>query len=104
MKHFKFDKLPCGCIVGKVILSDVKKYENEIEFLKDKGLHHADFKWGDYGFILKENQRIAEIPYPGQLRLWNFDREIISANLINSPEEIKQIRKYLRSLDLDYPN
>lgn len=73
MKKFGFDKLPCGFILGKANLVDVKKYDNDGEFLKDKNLHLADKSWGGYGFILDNVRRIEPIPAKGQLNFWEFD-------------------------------
>ena len=71
MKKFNFDSLPMGCIVGKAELVDVKKYDNN-EFESDKDLHLATDEWGYYGFILKNVQRVDEIPCNGKLGFWNF--------------------------------
>lgn len=72
MKDFGFSGLPCGCIVGKAMLVDVKKYENEEEHNKDKDLHLASSFWGNYGFILETVERIKEIPCKGSLGFWEF--------------------------------
>ena len=72
MKEFGFDKLPCGCIVGKARLVDVKKYKNEKEYRKDKNLHLASNLWGNCGFILENTKRVKEIPCNGSLRFWDF--------------------------------
>ena len=73
MKEFGFKELPCGFIVGKARLSDVKKYKSEDEFLEEKHLHLATKEWGSYGFILKDAKRIEKIPAKGSLNFWNFD-------------------------------
>jgi len=72
MKEFGFDKLSCGCIVGKAKLVDVKKYSNEEEHKKDKDLHLASKFFGNYGFILENVERVKEIPCKGSLGFWEF--------------------------------
>ena len=72
MKKFKFEGLPNGCIVGKVDLVDVKHYKSESEHKKDKSLHLASSKWGNYGFVLKDSRRMKPIPCKGALGFWNF--------------------------------
>ena len=67
MQKFNFKELPCGFIVGKVELIDVKKYSNEEEHKRDEELHLASSYFGDYGFILKNPERIKEIPCKGKL-------------------------------------
>ena len=73
MKKFGFKDLPCGFIVGKVRLVDVKNYKNEKELLKDKELHLADAGWGDYGFVLADAQRVKMIATKGNLNFWEFE-------------------------------
>lgn len=73
MKKFSFSDLPCGFIVGKAKLTDVKKYSNEEEHQKDKELHLASSSWGNYGFILENPQRIKKIPAKGKLGFWDFE-------------------------------
>lgn len=73
MKKFGLNILPCGFIVGKATLINVKKYKNDIEHKKDKKLHLADDGWGDYGFILKDVKRIKPVPAKGQLGFWEFN-------------------------------
>jgi len=72
MKKFGFKTLTCGFIVGKAELVDVKRYRNKEETEKDKSLHLASWKWGNYGFIIKNPKRIKPIPYKGSLGFWNF--------------------------------
>ena len=72
MKKFGFSELPCGFILGKATLVDVKKYETKKEHDKDKKLHLATKQWGNYGFVLKNVKRIKPIPAKGQLNFWNF--------------------------------
>lgn len=73
MKLFGFKALPCGMIVGKVKLVDVKHYSNDEEHKRDKSLHLADSVWGDYGFILENPERINPIPARGNLNFWEFE-------------------------------
>ena len=72
MKRFGFKELPCGFIVGKVKLVDVKKYNNEEDHKKDKDSHLASSYWGNYGFNLENPQRIEKIPVNGKLGFWDF--------------------------------
>jgi len=73
MNKFGFDKLPCGFVVGKVELVKVKKYKNNEEFEKDKNLHLATKSWGNFGFTLKNAQRIKPISAKGNLGFWEFE-------------------------------
>ena len=72
MEKFGFSELPTGCIVGKVTLVDVKRYESSEEFWSDKDKHLASMEWGIYGFLLENAQRIKEIPCNGKLGFWEF--------------------------------
>ena len=75
MKKFSFDSLPCGGIVGEVVLLNVKDYKKSKGFEKDKKLHLATNKiWGDYGFVLQNPRRINFIPCRGNLNFWRFKR------------------------------
>ncbi len=76
MKRFGFDNLPCGFILGKVNLVEVKHYENAEEHSKDKELHLANDSWGDYGFVLENPVRITPIPAHGKLGFWEFNLKI----------------------------
>ena len=73
MLKFNFKNLPIGAIVGKAELIDVKKYESDKEFSKDKNLHLADSSWGTYGFLLKNAKRIKPISAKGKLNFWEFN-------------------------------
>ena len=73
MKKFGFKDLKCGFIIGKVNLIDVKKYEDNREFEKDKNLHLATKEWGQYGFILENPRRIKPMEAKGSLGFWNFE-------------------------------
>ena len=76
MKRFNFEKLPCGFIVGKAELVDVKKYKDKIEFEKDKKLHLADSSFGNYGFVLRNTKRLKPIKAKGKLNFWNYNKKI----------------------------
>jgi len=76
MKRFGFIDLPCGFILGKSELVDVKHYTNEKEHLLDKNKHLADSVWGNYGFILENPVRFDKlIPCKGKLNFWEFNYE-----------------------------
>src|SRR3989338_5492033 len=77
MKKFGFSesKLPVGCIVGKVTLIEVKKYDSEEEHQKDNELHLASSNWGDYGFVLENPLILNKIFINGRLGFWEFDSE-----------------------------
>lgn len=72
MQKFGFATLPCGCIVGKAKLVDVKHYTNEEEHSLDKDKHLASSAWGNYGFVLIDAQRIPPIKCKGALGFWEF--------------------------------
>lgn len=72
MKKFEFNNLPCGFIIGKARLVDVKKYDKGKEHNKDKTKHLADSAWGNYGFILKDAKRLKLIPAKGKLGFWEI--------------------------------
>lgn len=70
MRKFGFQELPCGCIVGKALLKEVKEYESTDEFWKDRDKHLAGMQWGKYGFILENAEQIYPIPAKGALGFW----------------------------------
>jgi hypothetical protein len=72
MNEFGFEKLPLGVIVGETELVDVKKYNNDFEYKKDKNKHLANSSWGKYGFVLKDSKRIKPIQAKGKLGFWDF--------------------------------
>lgn len=74
MKKFGFKELPCGFIVGKAKLTEVKKYKNEEEHKKDKELHLASSRWGKYGFIIENPERIEKIAAKGKLGFWEYKK------------------------------
>jgi hypothetical protein len=69
---FDFESLPCGFIIGRAELVDVKVYKDKKEFAKDEGLHLATKDWGKYGFVLENIKRLKPIPAKGQLNFWEF--------------------------------
>lgn len=73
MIKFGFRDLPCGFIVGKAELVDVREYKNGAEFEKDKDLHLSSRERGNFGFILKNVERAEKIPAKGSLGFWEFD-------------------------------
>ena len=73
MKKFGFDELPCGFILGKANLIDVKHYNSIEEHSKDKDLHLASSDWGNFGFVLDSVKRIEPISAKGQLNFWDFE-------------------------------
>ena len=72
MKEFGFSELPCGYIVGKAKLVDVKQYKNEKEHKRDKSLHLASDVWGNYGFVLENVERVKKILCNGSLGFWGL--------------------------------
>ncbi len=74
MKEYNLKDLPRQAIIGKVKLVDVKEYNNEEEFFKDKNKHLAStMKWGKFGFILEKPERIKPIKYKGSLGFFEAD-------------------------------
>lgn len=77
MKKFGFSEkdLPLGKIIGKVFLKKVRDYKElgDEEFEKDKGRHLAERKWGDFGFVLENPERIKSIKVNGKLGFWDFE-------------------------------
>ena len=71
MEHFGFLNLPTGCIVGKAVLKDVKKYASPEEFQTDKDRHLASIEFGSYGFVLESAQRLPEKKCKGNLNFWD---------------------------------
>ena len=68
IKEYNFKDLPRQAIIGRVKLVDVKEYNNEEEFFKDKNKHLAStMEWGKYGFILEKPERIKPVKQKGQL-------------------------------------
>ncbi len=73
MEKFGFTDLPCGFIVGKARLVDVKRYKDDEEHKKDRVLHLANSIFGTYGFALRDVKRIKSISAKGQLGFWEFN-------------------------------
>jgi hypothetical protein len=74
MKKYNLEDLPRQSIVGRAILTDVKIYNNEKEFLEDSSKHLAsDMIYGRYGFVLSSVKRIEPVKYKGQLRFFEVD-------------------------------
>ena len=64
-----------GSIIGKVKLTDVKKYESDKELKSDKKKHHSlsDITKNKYGFILESPKKLrVPIPYSGKLNFFEF--------------------------------
>lgn len=78
MEAFGFTNLPTGGIVGKATLVTVKHYPDQASHEKDKKAHLASTAWGNYGFILKNPQRIQYTPYNGKLGFWDAPDSVIS--------------------------
>ncbi|MEK6973963.1 MAG: ASCH domain-containing protein [Nanoarchaeota archaeon] len=75
ISEYNLNNIVMGAIVGEAELVDVKEYSNEEEFLKDSNKHLATkFKYGKYGFILKNVKRIKPSPYKGQLNFFDVKR------------------------------
>ncbi len=72
MKKLGFKSLPCGMILGKAKLVEVKHYLSKREHFKDRKLHLASSEWGEYGFVLENPERIKPIPTRGMLGFWEF--------------------------------
>ena len=73
MENFGFKELPCGFILGKANLVDVKRYINGEEHTKDKDKHLASNFFGNFGFVLNDIERITPIAARGNLNFWDFD-------------------------------
>ena len=77
MHEFGFYRLPLGCIVGKAILTDVKRYEDEENHRKDNHLHLASSAWGNYGFMLEKPERVVvRAAVKGALGFWEYPESI----------------------------
>ena len=64
-----------GAIIGKVKLTDVKKYESDKELRSDKKKHYSssDITKNKYGFILENPKKLrVPIPYSGKLNFFEF--------------------------------
>jgi hypothetical protein len=76
MKLFGFENFPLGCIVGKAELVDVKKYEGNREFVRDRNLHLASGDFKGHGFVLKNVKRLKNIKCKGSLGFWEFKEDV----------------------------
>lgn len=71
-----------GAIIGSAFLYDVKEYSNEQEFEKDRHKHFSVitkyFEGYRYGFFIRDAKMLKNpIPYPGKLRFFEVDENII---------------------------
>lgn len=75
-------KLVTGAIIGKVEISDVKKYNLKSEVKADfkKHLASTDFFNRKYGFVLK-NPKSFRIPIPYKGKLGFFDVKLPKTNI-----------------------
>ena len=76
------NKLTIGAIIGSAFLYDVKEYSNEQEFEKDRHKHFSVitkyFEGYGYGFFIRDAKMLKNpIPYPGKLRFFEVDENII---------------------------
>lgn len=76
-------KLITGSIIGSAYLYEVKEYNNEQEFNKDKHKHFSIvtkyFEGYKYGFLIKNAKRLRKtIPYPGKLKFFDIDDAIFN--------------------------
>ena len=77
MKRFGLKDLPTGGIVGRAVLIDVKYYYSDAEHIVDRNKHLASSTWGNYGFVLKDAQRLPFVPYKGALNFWEYEGDIV---------------------------
>jgi ASCH domain len=80
------DKLTKDTIIGSAFLYNVKEYQNQHEFNKDKQKHFSIIsKYFDgykYSFLVKDARMFkTSIPYSGKLGFFNVDDSIINNNL-----------------------
>ena len=68
----KTKDLPVGCIVGSVVLVDVKKYDT-MSIVLDKDKHLANIDYGCYGFVLVDFRRCDLVYVRGKLGFWSLD-------------------------------
>jgi hypothetical protein len=77
------DKLSIGAILGSAFLFDVKVYDNQEDFNRDKQKHFSIIsKYFDgykYGFLIR-NAKIFKKPiiYPGKLKFFEVNNSIIN--------------------------
>ncbi len=73
------DSLTTGAIIGKATLYDVKVYDNERSFLRDKSKHFATKESADhkYGFLLKGGRKFRRpIFIRGQLKFFPVEIDV----------------------------
>ena len=72
-----YTKLNIGMVIGRAIIYDVKKYDNKVQFIKDKNMHLADSSLFDsyiYGFKIKNAQQLKRrITFDGRLGFFEVD-------------------------------
>lgn len=68
----KTKDLPTGCIVGCVVLVDVKRYDT-FDIGLDKDKHLANIDYGCYGFVLVDFRRCDLVYVRGKLGFWSLD-------------------------------
>ena len=76
------NKFTIGAIIGSAFLYDVKEYSNREEFEKDRHKHFSVitkyFEGYRYGFFIRDAKMLKNpIPYPGKLRFFEVDENII---------------------------
>ena len=72
--NINYTKFLRGAIIGTAILYNVKQYNSNSDFEKDKNKHYADInKFGSYkfGFMVRNAHRFrTPMRYPGRLRFF----------------------------------
>lgn len=76
------NKFTIGTIIGSAFLYDVKEYNNQQEFEKDRHKHFSVvtkyFEGYRYGFLIRDAKLLKNpIPYPGKLRFFEVDENMI---------------------------
>ena len=72
-------KLTKGAVIGLAFLYNVKKYNNEQDFVADKNKHFSINFWEPkYVFLLEGAKKLNKpIPIPGQLRFFDVNQVIM---------------------------
>jgi hypothetical protein len=71
-------KLTKGAVIGLAFLYNVKKYNNEQDFVADKNKHFTVNLEPKYGFLLDGAKKLNKpIPIPGQIRFFEVNQVII---------------------------
>ncbi len=92
-KRFGFDpdKILRGYVIGKAVLTGVKEYPTDKDYLKDSDKHLGskkgleEFGWlgrKKYGFILGGVERLEPIQFKGQLNFFETGLKIVGGNLV----------------------